>query len=319
MTHLVTTRDRPIGCSCSPWHLGPCDWYIGWSPEVRKANLRGVACQCRLFFLPWVRAPVAPLKRSAQCASRGRAPLAAKRWDCQELRCGGCGQAFTAKTAPRDVQSRVQRVGRHMITVLRFGLSGPRTIPRPPAGGAGTPIPDAMQWDVLHGAAPCRSIRPTGSCFTWPLAPVLHNDDTNMPSLSTSAGRSCSNREELPCPERTGLFTAGIAAIIPKAALPVLHRQARGRDGARPHLCLQLRRGTASHSSIPHRIRRWSASALKKAQPGLTAAGTAGRAPHPRRSDVALALTGTAASFALVHLGGALRPPPLTDHHRLAV
>jgi hypothetical protein len=60
LKYLVTANDRPIGCFCwssAPRHLGPRDRYIGWPPEVRKANLRGVAYQSRFLILPWVRVP----------------------------------------------------------------------------------------------------------------------------------------------------------------------------------------------------------------------------------------------------------------------
>lgn len=58
LKYLVTARDQPIACFCwssAPRHLGPRDRYIGWLPEVRKANLRGVAYQSRFLILPWVR------------------------------------------------------------------------------------------------------------------------------------------------------------------------------------------------------------------------------------------------------------------------
>jgi len=58
LKYLVTVEDEPIGCFCwssAPRHLGPRDRFIGWPPEIRKANLRGVAYQSRFLILPWVR------------------------------------------------------------------------------------------------------------------------------------------------------------------------------------------------------------------------------------------------------------------------
>lgn len=57
---IVCAQDRPIACfawSSAPRHLGPRDHYIGWSKEVRQANLRFVAYQTRFLILPWVRVP----------------------------------------------------------------------------------------------------------------------------------------------------------------------------------------------------------------------------------------------------------------------
>ncbi len=60
LKYLVTAGDQPIACFCwssAPRHLGPRDRHIGWTPEVRKANLRGVAYQSRFLILPWVKVP----------------------------------------------------------------------------------------------------------------------------------------------------------------------------------------------------------------------------------------------------------------------
>lgn len=60
LKYLVTAQSRPIACFCwssAPRHLGPRDRHIGWSPEVRKANLRFVAYQTRFLILPWVQVP----------------------------------------------------------------------------------------------------------------------------------------------------------------------------------------------------------------------------------------------------------------------
>jgi hypothetical protein len=60
LKYLVTAQGRPIGCffwSSAPRHLGPRDRHIGWSAEVRKANLHLVAYQTRFLILPWVQVP----------------------------------------------------------------------------------------------------------------------------------------------------------------------------------------------------------------------------------------------------------------------
>lgn len=60
LKYLVTAEHRPIACFCwssAPRHLGPRDRHIGWSKEVRKANIRFVAYQTRFLILPWVQVP----------------------------------------------------------------------------------------------------------------------------------------------------------------------------------------------------------------------------------------------------------------------
>ena len=60
LKYLVTAGGRPIACFCwssAPRHLGPRDRHIGWSPAVRRANIRLLAYQSRFLILPWVRVP----------------------------------------------------------------------------------------------------------------------------------------------------------------------------------------------------------------------------------------------------------------------
>jgi hypothetical protein len=58
LKYLIVAQGRPLGCfmwSSAPRHLGPRDRHLGWSAEVRKANIRLVAYQTRFLILPWVR------------------------------------------------------------------------------------------------------------------------------------------------------------------------------------------------------------------------------------------------------------------------
>jgi Druantia protein DruA len=60
LKHLVLAGDRPVACftwSSAPRHLGPRDRFIGWKPEVRRANLHLLAYNGRFLVLPWVHVP----------------------------------------------------------------------------------------------------------------------------------------------------------------------------------------------------------------------------------------------------------------------
>ena len=60
LKYLVCTRDRPVAClawSSGPWHMGPRDRYIGWSPAVRRRHLHLLAYNTRFLILPWVEVP----------------------------------------------------------------------------------------------------------------------------------------------------------------------------------------------------------------------------------------------------------------------
>lgn len=60
LKYLIHAGDTPVAClawSSAPRHLGPRDWFIGWSQEQRRANVQLVAYNCRFLILPWARVP----------------------------------------------------------------------------------------------------------------------------------------------------------------------------------------------------------------------------------------------------------------------
>jgi len=60
LKYLIYTQDRPVAClawSSGPWHMGPRDRFIGWSPAVRRRHLHLLAYNTRFLILPWVRVP----------------------------------------------------------------------------------------------------------------------------------------------------------------------------------------------------------------------------------------------------------------------
>jgi hypothetical protein len=60
LKHLVYAAGQPVGCaawSSAPRHLGCRDRFIGWSPEVRRKNIRFIAYHTRFLILPWVKVP----------------------------------------------------------------------------------------------------------------------------------------------------------------------------------------------------------------------------------------------------------------------
>jgi len=60
LKYMVFSHDRPVAClgwSSAPWHMGPRDRFIGWSPAVRRGNLHLIACNTRFLILPWIHVP----------------------------------------------------------------------------------------------------------------------------------------------------------------------------------------------------------------------------------------------------------------------
>lgn len=60
LKYLICAQDRPVACvvwSSGPWHMGPRDRFIGWSPTVRRRRLHLLAYNTRFLILPWVEVP----------------------------------------------------------------------------------------------------------------------------------------------------------------------------------------------------------------------------------------------------------------------
>jgi len=58
LKHMVFAGNRPVAClgwSSAPWHIGPRDRFIGWTPAVRRKNLHLIAYNTRFLILPWVK------------------------------------------------------------------------------------------------------------------------------------------------------------------------------------------------------------------------------------------------------------------------
>jgi len=60
LKHMVFAGERPVACftwSSAPRHLAPRDRFIGWEPQVRRANIHLIAYNSRFLILPWVEVP----------------------------------------------------------------------------------------------------------------------------------------------------------------------------------------------------------------------------------------------------------------------
>ena len=60
LKYIVYGQGRPVAClawSSAPRHLGLRDRFIGWSPDVRRRNIRFIAYNTRYLIVPWVSVP----------------------------------------------------------------------------------------------------------------------------------------------------------------------------------------------------------------------------------------------------------------------
>jgi transposase len=146
----------------------------------------------------------------------GQAPLQAKVYELDRLRCNLCGEIFTAEP-PNDVGSeKYDATAASMIALLRYGSGLPFKRLEGLQEGFAVPLPTSTQWDIVHATA--TQLEPVYVELMRQAAQgeILHNDDTSMTVLEITPQR----RSELfaedgarqHAPDRTGVFTTGIVS-----------------------------------------------------------------------------------------------------------
>src|SRR6266545_2482306 len=142
----------------------------------------------------------------------GQAPLSATCWDCERLRCGGCGQVFTAR-APAEAQGpKYSDSAASMMALLRYGAGMPLHRLARLQKNLETPVPSSTQWEVVRDRV--GALGPVHDELVRRAAAgrVLHNDDTHARILNLMGKRRAKllATGKLDNPDRTGLFTTGV-------------------------------------------------------------------------------------------------------------
>jgi transposase len=145
---------------------------------------------------------------------RGRAPLDAKVFECDRLRCNLCLEIFTAPAPPEAGEHKYDDTAAAMIALLRYGSGMPHHRLARLQQSLGIPLPASTQWRVVDRAA--QSIEPVYDELVREAAQgeVVHNDDTKMPVLALTGKRRAKEAPEDDPPERTGMFTTGIVSRL---------------------------------------------------------------------------------------------------------
>jgi transposase len=133
----------------------------------------------------------------------GQAPLAAAVYSLERLRCGACGQVFTAQEPAGVGPEKYDETAAAMIAQLKYGSGIPFYRLERLEQQLGIPLPAATQWEIVEEEA--EVITPARDELIRQAAQgeVLHNDDTGMRVLKL---------EREPGDERTGVFTSGIVS-----------------------------------------------------------------------------------------------------------
>ncbi|MCP4594774.1 MAG: transposase [bacterium] len=120
----------------------------------------------------------------------GQAPVQAKVYELQKLRCNLCGKVFTAQ-APEGVgEQKYDATAASMIALLKYGSGLPFNRLEGLQGSLGIPLPASTQWDIVSDTA--KMIAPAYHELTRQAAQgeVLYNDDTTVKILEFMGKRA---------------------------------------------------------------------------------------------------------------------------------
>ena len=172
----------------------------------------GTQCPC------CIRGKVYPMKEGQKLIRvKGMAPLAATVFECDRLRCNGCGEVFTAPAPPGIGEEKYDDSAAAMVAMLRYGAGVPFSRVERLQGALGIPLPASTQWDLVEEKA--QALEPALDELMNQAAQgqVVHNDDTSMKVLELMAQTeeeavAAGESEELA--KRTGIRTTGVVSML---------------------------------------------------------------------------------------------------------
>jgi transposase len=147
----------------------------------------------------------------------GVAPLQAKVYELERLRCNLCGQVFTAKAPDGVGEEKYDNSAAAMIAMLKYGTGMPFNRLERLERDLGIPLPSSTQWEVVYRLA--LSLAPIYTELIRQAAQgeVLHNDDTTARILNLESPPRVGKNGK----ERTGVYTSGILSTKDKREIAV--------------------------------------------------------------------------------------------------
>ena len=133
----------------------------------------------------------------------GQAPLAATVYSLERLRCGACGQVFTAQEPEGVGPEKYDETAGAMIAQLKYGSGVPFYRMEKLESQLGIPLPAATQWEIVEDVAAVLKPAHEECIRQAAQGEVMHNDDTSMRVLKM---------EREPGDDRSGVFTTGIVS-----------------------------------------------------------------------------------------------------------
>lgn len=139
----------------------------------------------------------------------GKAPIQAKVYQMQKLRCSLCGEIFIADTPAGIGEEKYDAASAAMIALLKYGSGLPFNRLQQLQGSLGVPLPASTQWEIVDQVAD--QFCPVYQELNRQAAQgdVIYNDDTTMKILELMQ-----TNDEQDQSERKGMFTTGILSMV---------------------------------------------------------------------------------------------------------
>lgn len=161
---------------------------------------------------------VYPMKEPALLVRvQGMAPLSATVWECDRLRCNGCGEVFTAPTPEGVGAEKYDESADAMVAMVRYGAGLPFNRLEKLQGGMGVPLPASTQWGLVERRVD--GLVPVFDALVRHGAQgeVVHNDDTSMTVLELgerTREEALAAGESEKMAGRMGVRTTGIVSKV---------------------------------------------------------------------------------------------------------
>jgi len=138
----------------------------------------------------------------------GMAPLAAKIYELEKLRCNLCGEVFTAQAPDNVGPEKYDETAGTMIAILKYGSGMPFHRIEKLQESMGIPLPASTQWDIVENTAN-KGPHPAYRELIRQAAQgnVIHNDDTPAKILEVMKDIT---EQSL----RKGTFTTGVVSTL---------------------------------------------------------------------------------------------------------
>jgi transposase len=139
----------------------------------------------------------------------GKAPIGAKVYQMQKLRCNLCGEIFIADTPAGIGEEKYDAASAAMIALLKYGSGMPFYRLEQLQGSCGIPLPASTQWEIVEQMAD--GFYPVYYELHRQAAQgdVIYNDDTTMKILALMQNNDQQNQSQ-----RKGIFTTGILSTV---------------------------------------------------------------------------------------------------------